>query len=141
MIGYYLAEDTTGKGLRLFAQADLLEYQNKDDQALATLDSITLIQSAASLNDDVLYKKGIIHTKKGNYAVADSLFRKVTELYPEDLLADNALFALADLNENKLNNKSRAMDLYQELMTKYPGSLLVVEARRRFRSLRGDPVN
>lgn len=141
LIGDNLGEDSTGSALRIFAQADLLEYQNKDDEALTKLDSVSLIPGGESLNDDVLYKQGIIQVKKGNYSQADSLFRKVTEYYPEDILADNALFALADLNEHKLNNKDRAMTLYQDLMTNYPGSLLVIEARRRYRSLRGDPVN
>jgi len=141
LIGDNLEEDTTGAGLSLFSRADLLEFQNKDEQALLALDSIVLTPNSFSLSDDVLYKKGIIQEKKGNYVMADSLFSQLLENYPEEILADNALFSLADLNEKKLNNKSRAMDLYQELMTKYPGSLLVIEARRRYRSLRGDPVN
>jgi len=40
-----------------------------------------------------------------------------------------------------LNNKEKAMQLYQDLLVKYPGSLYTVEARKRFRSLRGDVVN
>lgn len=33
------------------------------------------------------------------------------------------------------------MAAYQELLTAYPGSLFTVEARKRFRALRGDLVN
>jgi hypothetical protein len=45
------------------------------------------------------------------------------------------------LYENKLKDPAKAMELYQDLLTKYPGSLFVVEARKRFRALRGDVLN
>ena len=45
---------------------------------------------------------------------------------------------LAELNENQLNNPEEAKVLYQKLLIEYPGSLFVVEARKRFRELRGD---
>jgi outer membrane protein assembly factor BamD (BamD/ComL family) len=47
---------------------------------------------------------------------------------------------MAELQEKVFNNPTRAMDLYKELMDKYPGSLYVVDARKRFRQLRGDKV-
>ena len=47
----------------------------------------------------------------------------------------------ATLNEKQLNNKAQAMILYQELLDKYPGSIFVPEARRQFRTLRGDAVH
>ena len=65
----------------------------------------------------------------------------IVEKYGEDILADDALFNEADIYDNNLNNKDKAKELYESLMTKYPGSLYVVEARKRFRSLRGDKVN
>jgi hypothetical protein len=33
-----------------------------------------------------------------------------------------------------------AMELYQRIMTDYPGSLFVTEARKRYRLLRGDKL-
>ena len=56
-------------------------------------------------------------------------------------MADDALFHRAELYENKLKDPAKAMELYQDLLTKYPGSLFVVEARKRFRALRGDVLN
>ncbi|MFZ4549479.1 MAG: tetratricopeptide repeat protein, partial [Bacteroidales bacterium] len=63
------------------------------------------------------------------------------EKFPMDLLADDALYNLAGLFENQLNDKAKAMQLYEKILTQYPGSLYVVDARKRFRSLRNDPVN
>lgn len=61
--------------------------------------------------------------------------------YATDILADDALFALAELNDSQFGKKDKAMEHYQNLLIKYPGSLYVVEARKRYRKLRGDLVN
>ena len=51
------------------------------------------------------------------------------------------MFKEAELYERYLNDKEKAKQLYQDLLTKYPGSIYVVEARKRFRDMRGDVVN
>jgi TolA-binding protein len=56
-------------------------------------------------------------------------------------LGDDALFSLASLEESYLKDNEKAKQHYQELLTKYPGSLYTVEARKRFRKLRGDNLN
>jgi TolA-binding protein len=93
------------------------------------------------LFDEVLYKKAEIMIKELKFVEADTLLQKLIDFYPEDILADNAIFKLADLKENYFKDKNKAMELYQLLMTKYPGSLYVVESRKRFRALRGDKIN
>jgi outer membrane protein assembly factor BamD (BamD/ComL family) len=47
---------------------------------------------------------------------------------------------LADLYENKLSQPTKALELYQKIITDFPGSLYVIEARKRFRLLRGDKL-
>ena len=78
---------------------------------------------------------------KKNYLEEDSLLKHIVEKYSDGVLADDALYKRAELYDKKLNDKAKAMELYKDLLTKYPGSLFVVEARKRFRSLRGDVVN
>jgi TolA-binding protein len=60
------------------------------------------------------------------------------ELHFMDILADDALFGLADLHENQLGAPDVAQGLYERLLNEFPGSLYAVEARKRFRRLRGD---
>jgi hypothetical protein len=38
-------------------------------------------------------------------------------------------------------DSTAAMTLYEKLITEFPGSLFVVEARKRYRELRGDALN
>ncbi len=133
--------DSSTEALAMYANADLLSYQNKNDQALQTLDSLLVLYPDHSLTDDVWYKKAQILDVKHDWAMEDTLLKKITEKYADGILADDALFDRAELYEKKLNDKTKAMELYQDLLTKFPGSLYCVEARKRFRALRGDTLN
>jgi tetratricopeptide (TPR) repeat protein len=140
LIGDNTAFDSTGDALRMFARADLCFYQNKVQQAYSTLDSLEKEFPESTLGDEILYRKAKIRMKQGNYSEAISFLEKILVSFREDILADNALMMLAELNQKQLNNPEKAMQLYKELMTDFPGSLFVVEARKRFRVLRGDTV-
>jgi len=130
--------DSTYTGLVYYSRADLYRYRGQDSLALETLDSISMLGLYHSLDDEVLYSKAGIYIKKKQYLEADSMFAKIVKVYPDDILADNALFERAELQAGALNNKTMAMELYQQLMLDYTGSLFATEARKRFRQLRGD---
>ena len=141
MISDNIEEDSVTIPLSMFAKADLLEFRNRDNDALAVLDSIITLFPMHSIIDNVLFKKAEINSKNGNFEEAAKYYTEITEKFPSDLLADDALYNLAGLYENQLNDKAKAMQLYEKILTQYPGSLYVVDARKRFRSLRNDPVN
>lgn len=136
-----LAIDTNEAPLLIFARADLLSFQNKDEQAISTLDSINTLFPNHALADNILYKKASIELKHGKFNEAAAFYEDIIKDYGEDLLGDDAVFKLADLNENQFKNIDKAKELYQQLLEKYPSSLYVVEARKRFRKLRGDIIN
>ncbi len=140
-IGDNIDADSSYTGLKIFAHADLLQFQNKDELALNTLDSIFMLGLDHPLFDDVLFKKAKIKIKQRKFAEADSLLEKLVASYPDGILADDALFLLGQLNENQFKNLAKAMEFYQKLMTDYPGSTFTVDARKRYRILRGDKIN
>jgi tetratricopeptide (TPR) repeat protein len=133
--------DSSTVALGIYARADLLLFRNQDAKAIQTLDSIAIRFPGHSLSDDVLFKKAEISVKDGDYLNAAIYWKKVADDFPDDVLADDALFRLAGLYETVLNDKAKAMELYQNLMEKYPASVFVTDARKRFRILRNDPVN
>lgn len=133
--------DSSIEALALYAKADLLSFQNKNNVAFEMLDSIIIKFPTHVILDEVLYKKAEIKKKQGQNEEAAGLLEKIIINYSFDILADDALFNLAELNEKKFKNSGKAMELYQELLTKYPGSSYVVEARKRYRILRGDVIN
>jgi tetratricopeptide (TPR) repeat protein len=133
--------DTNTAPLSMFASAELLILQHQYDKALARLDSINLIFSEHTLGDDIYYKKAEIYKLTNRYAEAKKMYENILEFYPTELYGDDALFKEAELCERYLNDKEKAQQLYQDMLTKYPGSIYVVEARKRYRDLRGDIVN
>jgi outer membrane protein assembly factor BamD (BamD/ComL family) len=163
-----IAIDSTGEYLKRYAAIELLIHQNKTEKALMELksfystsgkrkidltdikidpsfmyeDSVKTkeVNAKSSILDDVYWLEANLRMKQGQFNEALVLLEKILKEFPEEILADDAFFLQADIYENQLKNKERAMQLYQEFLTKYPGSVYVAEARKRFRMLRGDFV-
>ncbi|MDR1878395.1 MAG: tetratricopeptide repeat protein [Bacteroidales bacterium] len=131
-------EDSVNLPLRQFAAADFLMETHHYDEALQLFDSIEQQNAYHTLLDDILYKKAQIAMIRQQYSKADSLYAVLIASYPHDLLADEALFERAKLQEIHLKDNLKAMDLYQQLLIRHPDSIYTVEARSRFRTLRGD---
>ncbi len=137
-----IAENTMSKAdtnaLVKYAMADRLIFSNQLDKALSVLDSIDVSYPGNSLSDDILMSKSKIFLKQNNISRAVASLLSITENYSYDIWADDALFMLAEIYETKLHDTEKAKAYYQKLITDFPGSLFVTEARKRFRNLRGD---
>lgn len=135
-----MALDTTDAPLKMYSASDLLIYQNKFEEAQTKLDSIAEIYPEHSLDDDIYYSKAQIHLKKRNYEEAIANFEYIIENYPEEIRADNALFEMAETYHYILRDETKAKELYEKLFLEYDSSTFAVEARKRFRALRGDEL-
>lgn len=133
-----LGLDTTEVTLQMFAQADLLIFQNRLDEAMLKLDSVKMLFPEHSLEDDILYQKAQIYKKQRNTDLAIAMYEQIIEKFPQDIKGDNALFELAEIYELQLEQPDKAMPLYEKIFLDYSGSTYAVEARFRFRKLRGD---
>lgn len=128
--------DTSALAMQMYAQADMLEFQNKFDQSTLLLDSMLMIFKGHTLTDEIIFKKAEIHLKKNDYQSAAGFFETITKEFAYDILADDALFRWASILENHLNNKVKAQELYEKLIIDYSDSIFSSEARKRFRQLR-----
>lgn len=135
-----LGMDTVATPMQMFAHADLLMFQNKDDEAMAEMDSILMLYPGHALTDDIEYTKAQIFVKRKDFDKAISLLNDIITNYKDGLKADDATFLLAEIYQEHLNDKTKAMDLYKSVITDYSNSLLVIEARKRYRLLRGDKI-
>jgi tetratricopeptide (TPR) repeat protein len=133
--------DSTGGPLKTYARADLQIFAERPDKALIALDSIDKKYPNNSLSDDILMSKSRILIQQKNYADAVPLLKKIADNHPNDLWADDAVFMLGDIYDNRLNDKASAKIWYEKIITTYPGSLWINEARKRFRLLRGDKAD
>lgn len=132
--------DTTTTALQMYADAELLVFRNEFSAAFAKVDSLLEMFPKHSLEDDVVYLKAQVYAKKRDYQTAATLYAQVVEKFPEDIRADNALYALAELHEKFLGDKAKAQELYENLFIDYSSSTFAVEARKRYRQLRGDNI-
>ncbi len=132
--------DTTTVPMQRYAEADLLAFQNRWSEANSKLDSILNEFPGHTLTDEIYMLKARNLIKRGSYERAEEYLNKIIELHFYDILADDALFLLAELYETVYENEAQAMTFYRQLIEDYPGSLYVVEARKRFRRMRGDSI-
>jgi tetratricopeptide (TPR) repeat protein len=149
-----IAFDTVGEGLREYAHIELLLYQNKIDEALARISNLkkgqivkrgeitktdtTIAISNQTILDDVYWLEANIRLQQGNFEESLSLLQKIMDDFADDILADDASFMIGEIYEKHLKNPEKAMEIYRNFLTKFPGSVFAAEARKRFRTLRGD---
>jgi tetratricopeptide (TPR) repeat protein len=133
--------DSNYAPLEMYAAADLLIYQNKFKEAIYKMDSIAVLFPYNSLNNEILFAKGKMMAKQHNYTKACEFYKQVYEKEPDDILADNALWEMAQIYEKSLNDLDKAKHYYEELILKYPGSMFTVDARKHYRQLRGDAID
>ena len=133
--------DTNEVPLQMFASADLLLLQHKNVLGLQRMDSINILFDNNSLADDIYFKKAQVFTQEGKYKEALEAYQRVVDVYGDKIYGDDALFKMAEIYQYNLKDIEKAKALYQDFLTKYPGSVYTVEARKRFRKLRGDVVN
>lgn len=133
-----LGLDSNTHALSEYASAELLIFQNKLDEAIQKLKILGNIYSEHGLKDDILYLEAKLYEKKRDYIMADSLYQEIVETFPEEIRADNALYNQAQLYEHQLNDPEKAKACYEKLFLEYTDSTFAIEARKRFRELRGD---
>lgn len=136
MIGNNLNLDTTAVPLTMFAKADLLFFQNKNEEAMMVLDSLEEIYPYHSLVDDILYRKAGLAMKDQDYVLAAEYYNAIVTDYSYDLLGDDALYELAEIYNYHLGQKEQARDLYKRMLIEHPGSVYIEESRAKYRELR-----
>ena len=132
--------DSLQTPLRDFARARLLVRQRRLDEADAILSQIRERFGSHSLSDDADYLRAIILRDRGKYKEAAAALAEIPLLYPRSFLADRSLFEAARINDEELGQPEEALELYNRILTDYPGSLLLIQVRSRIRMLRGDAL-
>lgn len=133
--------DTTTDAMEVFAQADLYNYQGQLDSALYLLERMEVGFGGHNILDEALLLKGDIFYKKKEYPSAEAAWTKIIEAHAKDILADDALYRLANMKLEIMGEREKAMELYQKLFTEHIDSFYASDARKKFRELRGDEVN
>jgi tetratricopeptide (TPR) repeat protein len=134
-------EHSTQTAFNKYAKADLMAFQQKYDEAILALEEITINHKGEKIEDEALLKQGEIYEKTGQYQKAEANYLKLIEFYNSDILADDAHFRLAKLYQNELQQPEKAKELYEQIIFNFADSIYFVEARKKYRLLRGDAIN
>jgi tetratricopeptide (TPR) repeat protein len=141
LISDYKYEDSLQTALKLYAKADLLAFQNRNDEAIALLERILREHGTESIVAQALFKQGQLFETKKEFKKAEANYLTLIENYKEGILMDNTYYALAELYETHLNEPDKAKTFYELIIFNHPDSIYFVEARRKYRALRGDAIN
>jgi len=133
--------DTSDIAMQYFSKADLLFYQQRYNEAIITYDSILFLFPAHSLSDEVYMRKAKIYTKMNHFDSVLTMYEKILVDWQNDILADDALYNLAKIYDDKLNNIEKAQELYERLILDYSSSIFAEESRKRYRLIRDRNLN
>jgi tetratricopeptide (TPR) repeat protein len=133
--------DTSDFLLKKYANIELLLFQNKKEQALDSLNLMYQDYMGTSLTDEILWLLSDIYMEMGDFQKSIELLSIIIENYGEDIFGDDAFFRMAEIYDYHLKDIEKSKKLYQDFLSLYPGSIHAAQARKRFRTLRGDYVN
>jgi tetratricopeptide (TPR) repeat protein len=141
--------DSIPSGLKQLARAELLSYQNKNDEALAELENLftskdILINGLIPgevIYDDVLFFQAKLCIKQKRYEDAILSLEKIIAADNQGFLTDDVYYQMAELYHYNLKNIEKAKEYYQKILFEHSSSIYLVDARKKFRKLRGDTIN
>ncbi len=130
--------DSSQTALKRFARADYFYYQNKTSEAKSEFEKIATEFQNDEIEAVTLLRLAQIHEKLGDATAALEKYKSILDKHPDGIYVDEALYFSANLYATKLNDPEKAKPLYEKLIFEHQDSIHFVEARKKFRTLRGD---
>lgn len=130
--------DSTQTALKQFAKGDYLLYQKRNPEAIAQFQFILKSFKGQDIEAVTQLRLGKIYEKQGEYNLALNQYQNSIDHHPDGIYVDEALFFLAEIYNNKLQQPEKAKPLYEQLIFNHQDSIYFVEARKEYRKLRGD---
>ena len=130
--------DSTQTALKKFAKGDYLLYQNRNQDAVAQFQSILKDFKGEEIEAVTLLRLGGIYEKLGDFNLALSQYQAIIDRHNEGIYIDEALYFSAEIYSKKLQQPEKAKPLYEKIIFSHQDSIHFVEARKKFRQLRGD---
>lgn len=134
-------QDSLATGLKDFAKARLLAYQNKNQQAIKVLQKVEKDFQGQNIEDETLLELAKLYLKTNQFESAIASLERIVAIDKAGTYADDAYFLLAETYRNHVKDLEKASEYYQKIIFEQASSIYLVEARKKFRQLRGDAVN
>lgn len=139
LISDNLGMDTTTAALKIYARADFYYYQGLKDKSFKALDSLLFyFPGHATILDEAYFLKAKISAEKKAFSESIKWLDKAIEI--DDLLADEALLMKGKILMQEMQDNAGALKAFEALILNYPGSVLVAQTRKMYRSLRREVI-
>jgi tetratricopeptide (TPR) repeat protein len=129
--------DSTQTALKQFAKGDYLLFQKRNEEAITQFLAILKNHKGEEIEAVTLLRLGKIYEKKGDFALALSQYQTIIDQHSDGIYIDEALYFSAEIY-NKQLIPEKAKPLYEKILFNHQDSIYFVEARKKFRQLRGD---
>jgi tetratricopeptide (TPR) repeat protein len=130
--------DSTQTALKQFAKGDYLLYQNRNQEAVTQFQTILKNYKGQEIEAVTLLRLGKIYEKLGDFTLALSQYQTIIDKHSDGIYIDEALYFSAEIYNKKLQQPEKAKSLYEKIIFSHEDSIYFVEARKKFRQLRGD---
>ncbi|OCB69674.1 hypothetical protein B0A79_03705 [Flavobacterium piscis] len=130
--------DSTQTALKQFAKGDFLIYQNKKTEAIAQFQSILKSFKGQEIEAVTLLRLGKIYESQKDFNSALSQYQQIIDNHSDGIYVDEALFFSAEIYNDELKNTEKAKPLYEKVIFNHQDSIYFVDARKKYRELRGD---
>lgn len=130
--------DSTQTALKAFAKGDYLLYQNRNQEAVLQFQTILKTFKGQEIEAVTLLRLGKTYEKLGDYTLALSQYQEIINHHADGIYMDEALYYAAEIYNKQLQLPEKAKPLYEKIIFSHEDSIYFVEARRKYRELRGD---
>ncbi|MEO6177848.1 MAG: tetratricopeptide repeat protein [Flavobacterium circumlabens] len=130
--------DSTQTALKQFAKGDFLMYQNKKPEAIAQFQRILKDFKGQEIEAVTMLRLGKIYESQADYTAALSQYQQIIDNHSDGIYVDEALFFSAEIYNDELKDTEKAKPLYEKVIFNHQDSIYFVDARKKYRELRGD---
>ena len=127
--------DSLQMPLKLYAKADFLQSQKKPKAAFKVLDTLTKAHPSHAIIDQALMLQAQILESEADYTGAAQKYQTILKDFSTEILADDAYFALAELQRKTFNAPKKALLLYEKIIFEHEDSIHFVDAKKHYRRL------
>ncbi len=120
----------------LFAKAELLAEQKKYKEAAEIFGQISDDKNAMLFQPVALYRLAEIEIAEDNFSRSVEILQRIVDEKDKNMYADKALFLMGKVYQYGLKDKSKEVEIYEKLLSLFPNSILIDDAREKILSLR-----
>ena len=132
-------EMNDSSNLMTFAQAEFLAEQRKFNEAAVDYKKLSENQQAFVLRAISAIRYSEMMIAMDNYPEAITVLQSVSEEGEKNIYADKAVYLLGKIHQFGIKNLSEAEKYYQKLLTDYPRSIYLDDARAQLLLLQNKP--